>query len=103
MIVTAWSDAWAGTVANVILLAAVVYGFAVHGPTGARAEYRRLVGDALADPPSTELVTDDDLAGLPAPVAAYVRRSGAVGQPRVANFRAQIHGRIRLAMPTRRG
>ena len=98
VIVRAWSDAWAGTVANVILLAAVVYGFAVHGPTGARAEYRRLVRDALADAPRTKLVTDDDLAGLPALVAAYVRRSGAVGQPRVANFRATIHGRIRSAV-----
>ena len=42
-------------------------------------------------------MTDDDLAGLPAPVARYVRGSGAVGQPRVANFHAQIHGRIRSA------
>ncbi len=45
VIVTAWSDAWAGTVANAILLAAVVYGFAVHGPTGVRAEYRRICPD----------------------------------------------------------
>jgi hypothetical protein len=97
VIVTAWSDAWAGTVANAILLAAVVYGFAAHGPTGARAEYRRLVRDALAEPPPAELVTDDDLTRLPAPVADYVRRSGAVGQPRVVNFRAHIHGRIRGA------
>ena len=95
VIVTAWSDAWAGTIANVILLLAVVYGFAANGPTGARAEYRRLVGDALADAPPSGLVDDDDLARLPAPVAGYVRRSGAVGQPRVKNFRAQIHGRIR--------
>ena len=97
VIVTAWSDAWAGTVANVILLAAVGYGFAAHGPGGARAEYRRLVRSTLADPPPAELITDDDLAGLPGPVARYVRRSGAVGQPRVVSFRAEIHGRIRAA------
>ncbi len=28
-------------------------------------------------------------------MAAYVRRSGAIGQPRVTSFRARIHGRIR--------
>ena len=97
VIVTAWSDAWAGTIANVILLLAVVYGFAAHGPTGLRAEYRHLARDALADPAPSELVTDGDLARLPAPVAEYVRRSGAVGQPRVTNFRARIQGRIRAA------
>lgn len=97
VIVTAWSDAWAGTLANVILLAAVAHGFAAHGPGGARAEYRRLVRSTLADPPPGELITDDDLDGLPGPVARYVRRSGAVGQPRVVSFRAEIHGRIRAA------
>ncbi len=95
MIVTAWSDALAGTVANVILSLAVVYGFAAHGPVGSRARYRRLVRSTLADQPTMPLVTDDDLAGLPAPIAELVRRSGALGQPRVVNFRAEIHGRIR--------
>ena len=96
-IFTAFADAWAGTVANLILLVAVVYGFAADGPTGLRAEYRRMVGNALAVSPPTDLLTDADLVGLPAPVARYVRCSGAVGLPRVTNFRAQIHGRIRAA------
>jgi hypothetical protein len=41
------------------------------------------------------VVTETDLAGLPEPVARYIRRSGAVGQPRVGNFFAEVHGRIR--------
>jgi hypothetical protein len=97
VIVSAWSDASAGTPANLILLVAVVYGFAADGPFGARARYRRLVRESLTDPLPSNLLTDADLAGLPAPVAEYVRRSGAIGQPRIANFRAQIHGRIRSA------
>ena len=44
---------------------------------------------------SAEPVTEADLARLPAPVAAYVRQSGAVGQPRVITLRARFHGRIR--------
>gem|GEM_PF-2915233 len=43
VILTAWSDAKAGTVANVILLAAVAYGYASQGPRSYRAEYRRRV------------------------------------------------------------
>ena len=38
VILSAWSDAKFGTVANVLVLAAVVYGFALHGPLSLRAE-----------------------------------------------------------------
>jgi hypothetical protein len=62
-----------------------------------RAEYRRLVSAALAQSHDAGVVTEADLAQLPSLVADYVRRSGAVGQPRVTNFRARIHGRIRAA------
>jgi len=41
------------------------------------------------------LVAEADLAALPAPLAAYVRVSGAVGQPRTVNFVAKVSGRIR--------
>ena len=41
------------------------------------------------------ILTERDLDPLPAPVARYVRRSGAVGKPPVASFRAVFHGRIR--------
>jgi hypothetical protein len=95
VIVTSWADAKAGTIANVILLGAVVYGWASQGPRGARAEYRRRAGGALAVPRSAALVTETDLACLPAPVAGYVRQSGALGQPHVLTLRARFHGRIR--------
>ena len=99
VIVTSWSDARAGTVANVIVLGAVVHGYASLGPTSCRAEYHRRVKAALGSlptsPVSEAVVNEADLAGLPELVAAYIRRSGAVGQPRITNFRARIHGRIR--------
>ena len=41
------------------------------------------------------MLTERDLDALPAPVARYVRQSGAVGKPPVGSFRALIHGRIR--------
>jgi hypothetical protein len=95
VIVTSWADAKAGTIANVVLLLAVVYGWASQGPRGARAEYRRRASTALDTPHGSLVVTEADLARLPAAVAAYVRQSGALGQPRVQTFRAQFHGRIR--------
>ena len=83
------------TAAQVAVLCAAVYGYASRGPTSLRSEYRRRVDAALATPQPEALVADADLAHLPAPVAAYVRRCSAVGQPRVVNFHARIHGRIR--------
>jgi hypothetical protein len=95
VIVTSWADAKVGTIANVVLLLAVVYGWASQGPRGARAEYRRRASTALDISHSSLVVTEADLKRLPAPVAAYVRQSGALGQPHVQAFRAQFHGRIR--------
>ncbi len=95
VIITSWADAQAGTLANVILLAVVAYGWASHGVRGARAEYRCRAGNALNVFCCGDLVTESDLARLPAAIAAYVRQSGAVGKPRVVTLRARFHGRIR--------
>jgi hypothetical protein len=90
-----------GTVATVILVLAVVYGYASHGPTSYRTEFRHRSQTALAEPSTGKVVSEADLEELPGPVAAYVRQSGAVGQARIANFHARISGRIRSA-PTKR-
>ncbi len=101
MILTTWSDAWAGTVANLVLLLAVAHGAAKEGPWGLAARHRDRVAAALehAEPPERagRQITEADLARLPHPVAGYVRGSGAVGRPRVSGFRATLHGRIRSA------
>jgi hypothetical protein len=39
VIVAAWSDAMVGTIANLLLLMALLYGFAARGPLSLRAEY----------------------------------------------------------------
>lgn len=144
-IATSWADAKAGTVANAVLLVAVLHGYAVEGPHSLRARYRREAGEAWAqavgaadeagtgrtadeagtgrtaddpgaDPAAAEaltpgsrraaasaatlveprgLVTEADLATLPPLVAGYLRRTGAVGRPRVAAVRATFSGRMR--------
>ncbi|MCW2803426.1 MAG: hypothetical protein JWN06_1643 [Propionibacteriaceae bacterium] len=95
-IATSWSDAKVGTVVNVILVLAAGYGFVSVGPTSFHAQWRDQATQALADvDPAPAVVTEADLAELPDPLAAYVRRSGAVGKPRVVSFYADVHGRIR--------
>ena len=96
VIVTSWQDAKAGTALNVVLLLAAAYGFAAHGPMSYDAEWKQRSAAALTltDAP-TGVVTEEDLAALPAPLAGYLRRTGAVGAPRVASFSATFHGRIR--------
>jgi hypothetical protein len=96
-IATSWSDAKAGTSVNLALVLVAVYGFASVGPTSFHAQWRDRAAEALASAghTATSLVSAEDLADLPEPLAAYVRRSGAVGKPRVANFDARFHGRIR--------
>lgn len=102
VIVSSWGDAKAGTAANVLLLTAVVYGVASQGPRSYRARYRRAVVTALAGSVANAGVgvTEPDLAHLPDAVAAYLRQSGTVGRPRVINFNARIHGRIRAGANT---
>lgn len=95
-IVTSWSDARAGTIVNLVLLLAAGLAFASQGPSSFHAQYRKGVAEALVEPHRYPAVLQDvELDDLPGPLAAYVRRSGAVGQPRVVSFRATFHGRIR--------
>jgi len=69
-IVSSWEDAKVGTVANVVLLVAVLYGFASRGPLSLRAEFEHDVAREWPSARSSthEVVTEGDLASLPDPV-----------------------------------
>ena len=92
---TSWRDAKFGTLANLMLLVGVLYGFASRGPLSLRAEYERHLHLAGPMTSTGAVLTEADLATLPEPVRRYVRRSGALGQPHIRNFRATWVGRIR--------
>lgn len=94
-IVASWHDARFGTIANVVILIAVVFGLLAWGPASLRAQYEREVDRGLARTTAASPVTEADLAHLPDPVRRYLRRTGVIGQPRVVNMRARMHGRIR--------
>jgi hypothetical protein len=95
VIVTSWSDARYGTIANLIVICGVALGFLSQGPSSFRAEYEREVTQGLGRAAATTLLAEGDLAHVPAAVQKYIRLNGAVGRPRVQNFRARFHGQIR--------
>jgi hypothetical protein len=95
LIVPVWADAKFGAPGNLIALVGVVFGFLANGPTSLRAAYEHDVDRALARFERSDPITNNHLAHLPEPVQRYLRRAGVVGLPRVRNFRARMHGRIR--------
>jgi hypothetical protein len=94
-IATAWSDAWAGTIANVVILVGVVYGAAAVGPFGLAGEYRSAVRELTRAPAPGPALQEDDLTNLPEPVRCYLRGGGWVDAPRVHHVRIAWRGRIR--------
>ena len=96
VIVSSWSDAKFGTIANLLILLGAVYGFASQGPSSVRAQYRRAVAARLETAPtSMPTLTEADLADLPEPVQRYLRVTGQIGRPRVHHFGVRWRGRIR--------
>jgi hypothetical protein len=95
VIVTSWTDARVGTVANALVLLGVAWGFLSAGPRSLQTEYEREVARGLARSTPQALVSDQDLAALPAPVQRYLRYVGVVGHPRVQSVRIRFTGRIR--------
>lgn len=90
--------------ATLLLLLPVAYAFAARGPLGLHAEYARDTARELTKLRGPiggtrhgAVVTEADLAPLPALVQRYLRLSGAVGQPKIENFRAHFRGRIRAS------
>lgn len=95
VIVSAWSDARFGTVANVLIAIFALHAFAAEGPLGLRSEYRKAVQARLPEEIEAPVVTEEDLAHLPEPVRRYLRVTGSVGKPVARDFRAVHRGRIR--------
>jgi hypothetical protein len=100
-IVPSWTDARFGAFANLIALVGVVFGFLAQGPFSLRSAYDRDAARGLASVAVADTLTERDVAHLPAPVQQYLRVTGAIGQPRVSNFHARMHGRIRAGRDAR--
>ena len=94
-IIAAWSDARFGTIANGVILAAVVVALLGFLPTSFRSVYRREVEAGLARAAALPPVTEADVAHLPPPVQRYLRYTGAIGRSRVQSVRVRFTGEMR--------
>jgi hypothetical protein len=101
VMLSAWRDARAGTIVNVVLLLSVLHGWFIEGPLSFRAQFEQDVAAGFARPLEAPVLRDGDLTALPTPVQRYLRATGAVGRPRVRNYRLRFRGRIRSAPGSR--
>lgn len=91
-----WRLAWAGSVANGLLIVPIVIGIGVSRfHDGNRAAVEQLLAGAAVAP--ARVVTDADLAALPAPVSRWLRASGVVGRPIPHAVRLHQRGVMRTA------
>ena len=70
-------------------------------PFSLRAEYERDRDRLLPAAIDDIALTATDLRHLPSAVQRYILLTGAVGRPRVYDFRARVHGRIRSGAGSR--
>ncbi len=94
LIILSWSDARYGTIANIILLAGIIIGYATFSFQNTFLNDVNKIS-ALSTKEYNRSLTEDDISLLPAPVQKYIRYSGAVGKPVVQNFKAECNGKIR--------
>jgi hypothetical protein len=95
LIFLSWGDAKFGTVANLVILLPLTAAALEARPGSYSNRYKAAVRESLARYTEMPLVTEADLSDLPAPVQKYLRITGAVGKPRIHNFRAVFTGDFR--------
>jgi hypothetical protein len=96
LIFAAWHDAKAGSIVNLILLLPIVVAALGSAPWSFRATYDREAAAGLSQgPPQSKLLTEADIAHLPPAVQRYMAFVGAVGKPRVWNYRLRFRGALR--------
>jgi hypothetical protein len=94
LIISVWHDAKFGILANLIILVIVIISF------GTSAFHNKYKSDVKAGLSTTtdlpvSVLTEADIEYLPEPVKKYIRSSGAIGKPKVYNFRIEFKGQIR--------
>ena len=94
LIVMSWQDAKFGTIANIVTFVAVVVG---SGSAFFENSFRNDVRERLYQTSSLskELLSEEDLLPLPAPVQHYLRYAGVVNKPKVKNMRIVFEGQMR--------
>jgi len=94
LIITVWNDAKFGTIANVIMLAAIILNY---GSYRFEKGYQNDVKENLqrTNMLKTDLLTETDLLLLPEPVQRYLKYAGVLNKPKPKNIRIVFEGQMR--------
>ncbi len=93
LIITVWSDAKYGTLANIIILIAAIIAF---GTERFENSYKKDVLSAMESTSmAADLVAEMDLEPLPPLVQQYLGYVGVVGKPKIFNFKIEFEGEMR--------
>jgi hypothetical protein len=92
LIIQSWADARFGTIANILILFAVIIGFS---QWRFAATFREDVKDLLQTSNTNNKLTEQDIHSLPEPVKKYIRYTGHLGKSKTSTFKAAFEGQIR--------
>ncbi len=93
-IVLHWKEAKYGTLPNLLILSTAFISF--NGCTSGYYDiYKTESEKRLKSTISTSIITEHDLAHLPLPIQKYLNFAGAVGKPKISNFRTLFKGEMR--------
>jgi hypothetical protein len=98
LIIQSWTDAKFGSIANVIILIPVIISFINVLPSSFQSRYKAEVQKRLNPISDISIVSREDIQHLPAPVQKYLDYVGAIGKPKVHNFRAVFHGSMKRSI-----
>ena len=98
MIFQSWSDAKFGTLANLVILIPVLVTFASALPSSFSNMYEAEVQGRLVPIDSVSILNETDIQDLPDPVQNYLRYTGAIGKPKVYDFRVVSSGEMKRKM-----
>ncbi len=98
MIFQSRPDAKFGTIANLIILLPVIVSFLNILPSSFQNRYKAEVEKRLKNASNISVLSEQDIQLLPKPVKNYLRYVGAVGRPKIHNFRAVFNGNMKRSM-----
>ena len=94
LIINNWDDAKAGTIANIIVLVGLIAGYGSQRFENSFKEDVTIGLNRTKDLEKTVL-TEGDIQSLPPLVQKYLRYVGAIGKPKINNFRLVFEGEMR--------
>ena len=94
LIIAVWKDAKFGSILNIIILFVAIASWATfHFEKEFKADVKRHIAETNFS--NIDLLTEADIASLPAPIQKYIRYTGAINKPKVKNVKIVFDGEMR--------